>query len=364
MSNKSILITVIALLLAVTLIGSIVYINHTNVGEDVTDNENEPTENPDAEPVVANALGFDTVKADGVALAYVMRSDPGMTAAANYLSTQVTATVTPADAPDKSVDWAVVWDENASRAGMNISEYVTVVPNSDGSNVATVYCHKPFTGDFIYLTVTTRVGGYTATARVQYVGIPETLEISKGNNTSVADTDWGVNVVELDCNKTYYFDLNLDNTLHSVGTKYGNYKISLQGFGGIKIKSTAYNSSGTQTGVSYVDYALSASNQFDDTGSCYTFYTKSGGMHLSITCSIENGKLKVETKDAAGAYYATPAGPGGRAVHEFDSYLDGKLPYTAITVTDSVSGLTATINIRTDSYVTGVSVNGGNDITF
>lgn len=362
MSKKSILITVIALVLAVALIGSVVYISYNKNGEDVTDTDNAET--PENESEVVNALDFNTIRANGVELAYTMRNDPGMAAAATYLSTQVSATVTPADAPDKSVDWSVVWDENASRKGTDISQYVTVEPTSDGSNVANVYCHKPFTGDFIYLTVTTRAGGYTATARVQYVGIPETLSINKGSHSSVADTDWGVNVVELDCNKTYYFDLNLDNTLHSVGTKYGNYSISLEGFGAIKIKSTAYNSSGTQTSQNFVDYELSAANQFEDNGSCYTFYQKSGGMHIAISCSIENGKLKVQTKDAAGAYYAIAAGPGGKAVHEFDSYVDGKLPYTAVTVTDTISGLSATINIRTDSYVTGVSVNGGNDITF
>nr|MCR5193683.1 hypothetical protein [Bacteroidales bacterium] len=45
----------------------------------------------------------------------------------------LTATVLPADATDKSVDWSVAWFENASRANQNINTYVTVTPTANGS---------------------------------------------------------------------------------------------------------------------------------------------------------------------------------------------------------------------------------------
>ena len=70
---------------------------------------------------------------------------------------EVTATITPENATNKAVDWSVAF-QNASSAwasGKNVSDYVTVTPDSDGSLKATVKNLKAF-GEKIVVTVTSR----------------------------------------------------------------------------------------------------------------------------------------------------------------------------------------------------------------
>ena len=363
MSKKNIILAVVAILLVVAVIGAVVFFTHNSKG-DPADTENGTT---NAENEALAELELETVSTEGVALSFMKLSAsyPTMSVASgDYLSTQVTATVLPADAPDKTVDWSVSWASDATRSDSDVTNYVTVVPTSDGSNVATVYCHQAFTGDYIYITVTTRTGGHTATARCQYVGKPQTLTIDKSGYSSVTDSDWNTNIVEVDCGSTYYFDLNLSNALGVVGSNYGDYKVSMVTYGGITTHQTNYDSSGTVTGTIDGVQELVVGDTWDSDGSVYSYYAKTGGMHIAISCSIENGKLVVEAKDAATAYSWQTGSRVGSAKCEFSGYIDGMEPYTAVTVTDTVSGLSTTINIRTLTTVSGVSVNSGNDIIF
>ena len=72
--------------------------------------------------------------------------------------------------------------------------------------------------------------------------------------------------------------------------------------------------------------------------------------------SIENGKLKVIAQEMPSSFSGTQAGRSGKSVQTFDSYVDGKLPYVAITVTEVKTGISTTINIRTVSGVQSVSL--------
>ena len=69
----------------------------------------------------------------------------------------VTATVTPALAVNKAVDWSVSW-KNASSSwatGKTVTDYVTVTPTSDGAFTASVACIKEF-AEQIIVTATSR----------------------------------------------------------------------------------------------------------------------------------------------------------------------------------------------------------------
>ena len=69
----------------------------------------------------------------------------------------VTATVTPALAVNKAVDWSVSW-KNASSSwatGKTVTDYVTVTPTSDGALTASVACIKEF-AEQIIVTATSR----------------------------------------------------------------------------------------------------------------------------------------------------------------------------------------------------------------
>ena len=83
-------------------------------------------------------------------------SAQAVTAADNSVSKTLTATVTPDDANDKSVDWSIAWMSGATRAEEAVTDYVTVTPESDGALVATVTCHKAFPGDKAVITVKTK----------------------------------------------------------------------------------------------------------------------------------------------------------------------------------------------------------------
>ncbi len=70
---------------------------------------------------------------------------------------RLTATITPASASDKSVDWSVSWVNPSSTwaTGKTATDYVTVTPTSDGALTADVHFVANF-GEKIRVTVTPR----------------------------------------------------------------------------------------------------------------------------------------------------------------------------------------------------------------
>ena len=83
----------------------------------------------------------------------------------------LTATITPSDAFDKTVDWSIAFDIPSSTwaSGKSVSDYVTVTPSSNGSLTATVQCLQDF-GEQIIVTVTSRNNSSAkATCTVDYV---------------------------------------------------------------------------------------------------------------------------------------------------------------------------------------------------
>lgn len=96
--------------------------------------------------------------------------------AANGVSVQaesaykLTATITPADAANKAVDWTIAF-KNASSiwaTGKTVTDYVTVTPSSDGALTAVVENVAAF-GEQIVVTVTSRDNtSATATCTADY----------------------------------------------------------------------------------------------------------------------------------------------------------------------------------------------------
>lgn len=93
------------------------------------------------------------------------------------MTRKVVATVYPADAKDKSVDWVVAWGDKKGAIG-EASDYLAVTPDSDGSCEATVTCIKPFELATIYVKAVTRVGGYSADIKCTYSGAAVTFTIN------------------------------------------------------------------------------------------------------------------------------------------------------------------------------------------
>lgn len=67
----------------------------------------------------------------------------------------LTATITPADASNKTVNWAIAWKDGASTwaTGKTVTDYATITPTTTGALTATVECKKAF-GEQIIVTAT------------------------------------------------------------------------------------------------------------------------------------------------------------------------------------------------------------------
>lgn len=92
----------------------------------------------------------------------------------------LTATITPADSYDKTVDWTVRW-QNASSSwakGKTVTDYVTVTPTSDGALTASVACLQDF-GEKIEVVCTSRANeNASATCVCDYAKRVESFSIT------------------------------------------------------------------------------------------------------------------------------------------------------------------------------------------
>lgn len=133
---------------------------------DATENENtdvvtpvEPTSAPDA--VSGGVITLEGTKMESQKVYAMSKSMTFTSPSANSRSAPsgvtIEATVFPVSATDKTVDWAIEFVDSTTEwaADKTVTDFVTVTPESDGSNVATVVCLQPFAEE-IKITVTSR----------------------------------------------------------------------------------------------------------------------------------------------------------------------------------------------------------------
>ena len=270
------------------------------------------------------------------------------------LKQTLTATLQPPTSENKEVDWTVAWADSTGVG--DVTDYITVTPENDGSTNATVTCYKPITGDIV-ITVITRDGGFTARSLCNYVGKPTSLVIEPTGATMVSDSDWNIRVAEVKSGNTYLFDLLPSNVFGSVSDSYTtDYTVSIQTHGGINTTQKNYDSAGTLTGTVNGTVELTVADLMESQGYCYAYFPKTGGLHTFLTVRIEDGKLKIEAKDDPSSYTYTTGSQLGKATCTFSGYTDGKLPFVTVTVTEKNSGLTRAIHVRTASAVQSVSL--------
>lgn len=118
-------------------------------------------ENPEQNYTAGGGAVIDEGKSNGIAL--MSAEIPVEEFAENDVSPlaetayTLTATITPASAVDKTVDWSVsfVNPESEWASGKTVTDYVTVTPEADGALTATVECLQAF-GEQVTVTVTSR----------------------------------------------------------------------------------------------------------------------------------------------------------------------------------------------------------------
>ncbi len=339
----------LALLMAAVMILTAVSLASCDPGDLLSDTEAEVSTAPEpSDPlnIEPEEHPFITVSVSPVTLSVTNNK--------TTLKQTLTATIQPATTENKEVDWTVAWADSSGVG--DVTDYITVTPESDGSTNATVTCYKPFTGDIV-ITVITRDGGFTARCLCNYVGKPTSLAIEPTGATTVNDSDWNIRVAEVKSGNTYLFDLLPSNAFGSVSESYTtDYMISIQTHGGIDTHQKNYDSSGSVIGTVNANVELTVADLMDTQGYCYAYFPKTGGLHTFLTVRIEEGKLKIEAKDDPSSYTWTTGNRLGKATCTFDGYTDGKLPYVTVTVTEKNSGLTQTIHVRTVSSVRSVSL--------
>ncbi len=317
---KKIFISIISMLLLGTMCFSMVACSNAPIKE-------EPNKIVDTGGFVSKFVNTENVE--------LFAATPmSMSKTTNTASQTLTATVYPTTATNKKVDWSVAWGQSNSA---NVTDYVKVVPTSDGSTTATVTCYKAFTGDII-VTVTTRESGYTAECIVTFVGIPTDIEIQTSASSNADGYSLGVG-------SSYVFTPVLSNPFGSVGDNYKNLKVTLTGIGSV-VLGTFENYSSTGSSKWYEDSLKTVS--LDSLKDNF------------ITVTYSNGVINVTTKKTIESYYGSiDRIDGGRTQFYEDKFKEFASDcYFKVTVNEPVSGVYTSFNIRfNDTVVTSVSTN-------
>ncbi len=165
-------------------------------------------------------------KADNAVLDYednggeiqIQRATSVLNAESGYVEETVTAIITPSTVANKAVDWSIVWADNAPLKSSAISDYLTVMPDSDGSLTAKVRCYKSFRGSSAILYVTTRIGEVKGSCSISFVGKPATGNLNLDNYDLTCTRGNLTDVIVLYVDSQYHFYFNFDNIFHDVGT--------------------------------------------------------------------------------------------------------------------------------------------------
>ena len=275
----------------------------------------------------------------------------------NSVEVRIEATVTPANATNREVDFSITWGDGAQRAAEPVTDYVTVTPESDGSRIATVVCKKGFGDDTILITVTTRDGGFQAICTVTFEGVPDSLKFVYGDREYVSTSE-----ITVRANAEYPVGLKLDGKLGEVGEQFGDFEIvNVTMQGKFNAKRKAINNGTTVFEDSIVidledPYYYAYDIAMGEDGNKVTFDASQ-----FIECSIVGDTLKVRAirSEESFVYPSTPPRTGTRVTYE-SAYYDprgGGAPSDCrmcVLVRDKASGVEGILYIA----IEGTAVNG------
>ena len=139
-------------------------------------------------------------------------------------SVSVSATITPSTASNKKVDWALSW-KNASSSwanGKNVTDYVSVTPDSDGSLTATVTALKAFSEQIILTCTARENANIKSTCSIDYSKKIVDIAVSiQKDGSAVEALEW--------TNDGNTYDIVLDTTFSEGTVEYSyNYNYTLE----------------------------------------------------------------------------------------------------------------------------------------
>ena len=277
---------------------------------------------------------------------------------------RIEAYVYPESAANKEVDFSVAWGNAPTHGSEQVTNYLTVTPDSDGSTTATVSCKKSFGDDTIIITVTTREGGYTATCTVSFTGIASSIEITSSTATKKSTSERG-EYYELGTSKTYTFNIGLTNAFNDAA---GNLSVTeIGGEGNMYFGNGSYNDGGY---INFTDMVQKSIGEFADefitsaTISGNTLTVKTGSKILENYYS-SYGPDEYFITDIYYDRYVVEMNDDWSIKDSSDTFRNQNAKYNAenigscyfyVTVKDSISGLTETVRMWLVSSVSGVSL--------
>ncbi len=170
---------------------------------------------------------------------------------------QLTATITPSNASNKTVDWSVAWVNSSSTwaSGKTVTDYVTVTPTSDGALTANVECKQAF-GEQIKVICTSRDNenakaecNVDYAKKVNFVGVK--LNTMRENYSAQLDSKKSLFYIAFDFSSNtsygnfeltpYYSDYTIDDTfeisaVRSLAVELWNSKV-----GGVTTEAIPFN---------------------------------------------------------------------------------------------------------------------------
>lgn len=139
-------------------------------------------------------------------------------------SVVVTATITPATASNKKVDWSLSWKNPSSiwANGKNVTDYVSVTPDSDGSLTATVKALKAFSEQIILTCTARENANIKSTCSIDYSKKIVDIAVSiQKDGSAVEALEW--------TNDGNTYDIVLDTTFSEGTVEYSyNYNYTLE----------------------------------------------------------------------------------------------------------------------------------------
>ena len=281
--------------------------------------------------------GYGTAKVQAVSLSM---NAAAVTAANGSVSKTLTAYVYPEDAKNKAVDWTIEWLDTEETK--DISEYLTLTPDSDGSATAQLTCLQAFDGEAL-VTVTSREGAFFDTCQVLFVGNPTTLSVDCDNLTEKTGS-FG-KYYEIGASNTYTFDITPGNVFGTVGAEC-NYTFEVKGHGSFKTQTQYYYT--VNDGKTWEEGTEQTVNIADVT-------TVSKYEPSVFDWSVSGNKLTVNVNCTLESYYTSSVRNGNMITYEnkFREYTDDNWYYEVI-VTETNSSVSTSFKVRPVKTVTNV----------
>lgn len=298
---------------------------------------NKPqVEQPDKPGEEQKPGGGDNIDVEQIETNGVLLSMATATADDGTVSKILTATVTPENAENKTVDWSIYWADDAPLKDKDISEYLTLTPTADGALTATVTCKKSFRGSVAYIKVTTRVGGYEALCSVTFTGIPSSLNVDTAALKTTSDGQ-----KYLIANTSSGFAVNLANVFGDIDESYyDKITVTVEGVG------------------SFVAQNFSRSRVGDKWEGATKTITVDSIKDNFVTVNYQAKNITIQTKNVVENYYSSVTGNTAGTIYldHFKSWENNEVGYFKITVSCAELNLQQVFSFRITSSINGVGL--------